>query len=532
MKKVSLVILCTLIINCFAGWGAMARTQTVSAENEFPIVEEKVSLKIWGYQDANIQDLFTNRQTVWYEEKSNVHADWVIVPQSEMATMFNLSIASKDYPDIYWNLTFTPAQVMVNGQNGVFLPLNDLIQTQGYNYKIALEENPDYIKYLTAPDGNIYTFLSDDLGNHMMTQEKMFVYKPWLDKLNMELPTTTEEFRDMLQAFKDNDMNENGDPSDEVPLMGSIDGWSADPVLFLMNAFQLYPMDKQGLVLEDGKISVAFTQEEYREGLRYIKSLYDEGLLAEETFVQDLTQLKALVSKVNEDEIIVGTSPACWQGVFVDINTMPEGYVDYVPILPLEGPSGLRQTAVRNKTFRLQGVITTACEIPEVAFKWMDFWLSLEGTMLSSRGWEDSQYTWVDEPSIMGTTPSYTRILEGLQDHNDFWYGTIFYDTEKRRYGETRTEGGSGTILYEASELYLPFSAGDGWPSSTWATEEQVNEISLLQPTIEDYVKQSATQFIIGALDLDADWEGYIANLDAMGLQKYVSLQQEIIDAQ
>ena len=33
----------------------------------------------------------------------------------------------------------------------------------------------------------------------------------------MEVPTTTDEFVAVLRAFRDNDMNGNGDPSDEIP---------------------------------------------------------------------------------------------------------------------------------------------------------------------------------------------------------------------------------------------------------------------------------------------------------------------------
>lgn len=45
-----------------------------------------------------------------------------------------------------------------------------------------------------------------------------FINKAWLDQLGLEVPTTTEELYELLCAFRDNDMNGNGDTTDEIPL--------------------------------------------------------------------------------------------------------------------------------------------------------------------------------------------------------------------------------------------------------------------------------------------------------------------------
>jgi hypothetical protein len=56
---------------------------------------------------------------------------------------------------------------------------------------------------------------------------KVWVLRDWLAAYNASLgkaadamPETLDEFEAMLLYFKDNDMNGNGDPSDEIPLMG------------------------------------------------------------------------------------------------------------------------------------------------------------------------------------------------------------------------------------------------------------------------------------------------------------------------
>lgn len=48
-----------------------------------------------------------------------------------------------------------------------------------------------------------------------------FINKAWLDRLGMEMPTTVDEWYEVLKAFKEQGANGNGDPNDEIPLTGS-----------------------------------------------------------------------------------------------------------------------------------------------------------------------------------------------------------------------------------------------------------------------------------------------------------------------
>ena len=67
----------------------------------------------------------------------------------------------------------------------------------------------------------------------MTASNKMWINKAWLDRVGMEVPQTTEEFKEVLRAFKEQDANGNGDPNDEIPLSGSLKGWNTNPTNFL-----------------------------------------------------------------------------------------------------------------------------------------------------------------------------------------------------------------------------------------------------------------------------------------------------------
>lgn len=44
------------------------------------------------------------------------------------------------------------------------------------------------------------------------------------------------------------------------------------------------------------------------------------------------------------------------------------------------------------------------------------------------------------------------------------------------------------------------------------------------------YVKSMMASFIRGEADLDADWDRYLAELDNIGLQQYLSVYQEALN--
>ena len=73
---------------------------------------------------------------------------------------------------------------------------------------------------VTNPDGHIYT-LPGKKPLRPKGCDTPFINKAWLDRLGLEMPTTVDEWYEVLKAFKEQDANGNGDPNDEIPLTGS-----------------------------------------------------------------------------------------------------------------------------------------------------------------------------------------------------------------------------------------------------------------------------------------------------------------------
>lgn len=129
-------------------------------------------------------------------------------------------LASGDLPEIIIGCNIRLDQLQILANQGLLLPLDDYIEKYGVDSDQVYTAYPQIKDLITMLDGKIYGLPHVNDCYHCSMAQKMWVYQPWLDKLGLEVPTTTEEFYQMLKAFKEQDPNGNGE-ADEIPLSGT-----------------------------------------------------------------------------------------------------------------------------------------------------------------------------------------------------------------------------------------------------------------------------------------------------------------------
>ncbi len=70
------------------------------------------------------------------------------------------------------------------------------------------------------------------------------------------------------------------------------------------------------------------------------------------------------------------------------------------------------------------------------------------------------------------------------------------------------------------------------YPPSVFMGEAEAEESAHLKTTIDEYIKQSMVQFIVGQRDInsDSDWENYISGFAGMNLERYLEIYQDAYD--
>ncbi len=545
MKKLSRLILLLLLVALPL---TAAGQDMVSGPGEFPIVEEPITLDILMLGHAIVEDFPTNTFTNWYSERTGINLNFDIAPPNEGQEVLNLTIASGDLPDIMVGFTVDPSTLALFGPQGLFLPLNDLIEEHGHFINDVFAGSPQVRPLITSPDGTIYGLPQVNECYHCFHAQRAWINQAWLDNLGLELPQTTEEFFDVLTAFKEQDANGNGDPDDEIPFAAAATGWNTNIDGFLMNPFAYTEFlgSNRYLEMNDGVISAVANTEGWREGLRFLKRMYDAGLFGEESFTQPQEQLRQLVE--GGDVSILGSVVAGHPGQFAILGQ--ERWLDYVAIPPLEGPTGLRQSPYNPWGVGSgQCVINSQTEHPEAAFKWCDGLYDRETTLRSVFGipqWEaaegeDGQWKWAEEgePSLGGEEfPSIWRRLStfGTLQNVHWAQRGPSYRPNHLRLGEARRDDAAGleVVLFEETNAKVePYARdiADVIPPLAYTTA-QAAEVTELRLGIDDYVAQMMAEFVLGRQDLDAGWDNYVATLDALGINRMAEIYQAADDAQ
>lgn len=532
--------------------GSSAGSTENSMFNEpgaLPIVKEPITLTVFA--PANTEGSWEdNAQVKELEEATGIHLEWQTCASSDnvqekLSTMF----ASGEMPDIILTGVssgnrYDKATEQALGEQGLVLPLNDYLDTVSVGYKQAFEEIDGLKKYITTPDGNIYSLPNIDGSLHVQYNMKLWINTRWLDNLGLDMPTTTEEFYEVMKAFKEKDANGNGDPNDEIPLSTVTSGAGTQIDGFLMNPFQL-TSETNKLYVDNGKVTFAPAQEGYKEGLKYLNQLYAEGLLNPESFTQD----KNNQVNVNEagDECVIGAFLAQRPGYACDLTTEPysKKWEQYQSLAPLTGPDGQCVASWNPYVMFESGMtfISSSCTNPEAAFRLLDY-ISTQ-TYRSSLGIEGVHYEMLDasttELGLDGETKAlYKRTNADTTNQNlgqlvalvrtpEFLAAEA---TNPNPYAEdVKPLNGRQVVMYKASLEHQKVQQSlDSVMPDLYMSQADSSEMSLIKTNVMDTQKEYMVQFITGAKNIDSEWDSYLKALDNVGLARYLELLQKAYD--
>ena len=524
-------------------FSSSALAYTVSEPGQLPVVDEVVEYTICAPDTTYVCDLNENTLTPWIQEKTNVKINFEEIPDTEWDTKVNLLIASDELPDAFIYGGFSAAELADYGSQGVFLALNDIIEEHGHYVKQVFDQQEALPGAYTALDGNIYTLPDINECYHCFYSMRAWINQQWLTNLGLKYPNTVDEFVNVLRAFKEQDANGNGDPNDEIPFSGNATSWNSTIYPFLLNSFLHYDTSNLS-VKEDGTVIFTPIQPEFKEGLQWIASLIDEGLIEKEALTQTEEQLKTKGS--NLDIALLGgfTSATWWSGVGSD-NGEGSRCREYSGLSPLEGPNGVRISPWAGTGFNMgNSVITTACEDPVPLFKMFDYMLSDEATLRSQIGELGVDYNEPDEgaPGINGKPALYAKIPTSnttggtTGDEADTAMPNVFPSNrtsdfrlgEQADYSDPETQWQQEPRLYNESATYFAPYADEHmmYPGAVNLTAEESEKINFMKTQINDYVKENIVLFLAGEKSFDTDWDSFIAEFDNLKLNEYMELRQ------
>lgn len=485
-----------------------------------PIVKERITLKMVAAQSPLHGEWKDKLLWKEAEKQTGIHVEWELIPQANLEEKKNLLLAGGTYPDAFYGGGITNQDLINYGEQGVFLPLNELIDKYAPNFKKVVQAHPEILRGLTAPDGKIYSLPKMSVNPTHLMGPKMFINQKWLDALQLQMPSTTEELYQVLKAFKEQDPNRNGQ-ADEIPMSNNITSayWAIAGAYGLNNRGAAHAY--VDIEPNTEKLRFVPTAPKYKEVMEYMHKLYSEGLLDPEIFTNTVPILTA---KIMKDQV----------GSFNAGNTVPAGQkrVDFKGLpQALKGPHGDQLWAGMNPTLLTHGafVITKANKHPEASIRWADHFIDGEGAVLYWMGVEgktyemkDGKYRFVQDiannPNGLTLDQAISReLVAPFTNHPIVREERFSWDT-----GEGLPE------VIEAAGQLQPYLPKEVWPAFLHTQQENERMIALSND-INKYVAEMRTQFITGKAPM-SKWDEYVATIKKMGLDEYMAIYQAAYD--
>jgi putative aldouronate transport system substrate-binding protein len=312
-----------------------------------------------------------------------------------------------------------------------------------------------------------------------------------------------------------------------------------------MNAFITTPLGNSSanlnptLVLKDGKADIQANKKEWREGLRYIKSLYDEGLIDKGAFTQNGEALLRIGD--NAGAPILGSATVLHLGQAVSLDQEDGRDKNYDAVPPLAGPNGLAYAAYNfpsapGATFVLTNKATKTDQV--AAIKLLDYIFTTEGHLEAHIGKKGVE--WTDPgPKDQALDPNLKPLYKLTDSDEETGWGAVaqYNNVKEFRNAQAVPEdiydsAGYERRLFEATNLYagkedqaaiFPY-----W--GVWVDPADASEMATLQTNLENYVAQNSLQFITGSKNLDTEWDAYVQGFQGLGLPRYLELLQAAYD--
>lgn len=442
------------------------------------------------------------------EKQIGIDIEWLVYTENAWKETKKLLFSSNDLPDAFYG-TYTLNyfdMLSLAGQNKV-IPIEEYINKKEGNISRLLYKNKKYLDRLYQSDGHIYGVPTIQ-ENKTRATGNLFINKVWLDKLGMGVPKTTDEFINVLKAFKNaRDLNGNM-LYDEIPISFKFN------IGEIFGAFGLVDNEDHWL-LDNGKVIFTPINQQYMKAMEFMHRLYIEGLIDKEAFTQDS---KGLSAKIVSEPPIVG---------FFISDTLYKYFGDdenpYTSMAPVKGTIGWQYKGMNSNdpiVSKSAFVITNENDDPNLAFKWIDTMYEEDNIVQCYYGeYEDSISKTIDGDIIFLKRNRETPVSKiNVPGRN----GAYFIDADihnKTKFNKIVKESEA------LDKFYSPFFKGMRMPQVQCSSEEAKRFLAL-QDKIIMYVEKRYLEWMVMGGIRD-EWGDYIKELEEMGVNDMIKMYQD-----
>ena len=469
-------------------------------------------------------------------EDANVEIEWEQI-YTDWNQLKATRLSSGNIPDILINATNDSDYVTYNG---LFMELTDLINEYAPNVAAMFEEEPDTLALAKTLEGEIYA-LPKFQGKWPACNGVLFINQNWLNNLGLEKPTTLSELKEVLLAFRDNDANGNGNPSDEIPM--DFNGWfgSAYSLTNLIGSWgvQLTDWGTDAYFAEGGEVKNYAVDERYKAMISYLADLYAEGLINKNAITNDYSMFQSLSRGDADGNAMVGVVFG-WEATD---KFGPQIFDQYVPAGPFIDDVDDLATSSPRWTYDFSGLnmsanricMSASCSDPAAAMRFMDeFYRPDVSVQVLFGGISDGcvsvvgedhykvedpldpntdSGTWKWTSTLADNGPMYIRRATQIDMAQDMTYAI----EEREQYQDAFTAIDMDNEYYP--QMFMRYA------------QEDQNQLAITQASISNVAESYWGLWLTGEAPIEDTWEDYLAEMEGAGLSENLAIRQAAYDA-
>ncbi len=513
--------------------------QVDASELTFPLAEKTTLTGTISYPANTESD--PNNRTIFkrLQEQTNVEIQWTAIQSDQWGDKITLEMSNVNtLTDFVFSAGFSDSDLLKYAKQGAIISLEDYIDAYMPNLKAVFDKYPEYRTMCEDENGHIWALpWIEQLGSEKTAIQTVgdmsFINKKWLDFLGLEMPTTVDEFEQVLIAFRDNadaiqkEFNIDGSI---IPMSCIVNDGDQDPAILINGFGEGYGDADRGrhiAVTDDLKVICSSTQMGYKDGIAWLHKLYDEGLIDSEAFTQEWS---TYVSKGKS-----GRYGVCFSWDVANIDNLE----DWVPLPALTADT--RNITPQNGSFtsgfdRGRCVVTSVAKNPALVCAWLD--LMYDPFQSPQNNW--GTYGEEDEFDIfeLGTNDNGEQMLKHAP----------LGDASPVEVREAECVGGPLAILDEyygvyvtcpddaqyrldwIKDIYTPDMNTKYVYPNVFMSEADTKKLSDLSADVTKCINSHKADWIMNGFT-DADWDAYIEELNSYGLEEYLSIYQKYLDA-
>ena len=463
----------------------------------------------------------------WYEQKTNIHINFIVPPARSEKDAFNLLFASGNLPDIvYGNVNTAPADAHV------FSGGEDMAIEEGYFINMAdyLDFAPNYVSWLNNARGNnLSRAVYSDQGNmyglwgiwkpmneSVMPELGLSIRKDFLEKVNKPIPTTYDEWYDVLLAFRDQ-------LKIAAPLYTSKFG--IDVTGEFMAGFGTAPYFYQ----VNGKVQFGPLDDAYKEYLTMLHKWYTEGILDRDFPTRASSGIAADNDMMLNDKI----------GALVDWATrLSETYTTrgaknpdlYFVAAPQPKKNGgpaphFRSVTGDNQMAESCHSISATSKFIEQAVRWVDGFYAEDVYLNANYGLETQKgAVWQEAPDGHRIGDYNFRYANPNKMSSATVLVKYWAKNPPLRVEAAQIEQADAN-KQSAYRTWAAFDANWVIPMRTTMLLDEMSRYSSLYADIETYVQECNVKFITGSMPLGS-YDTYRNTLRKMGIEDVIAIRQ------